>query len=93
MDHMTFMTIFSLLATVGMVLVILWSMSTGDPQGQDKRPGSSHLQYEPRMGMIQEFVQWDSTRVVPQEYAFQPSLEVAYRKALKNVKRPNHPSI
>jgi hypothetical protein len=34
MDHMTFMTIFSLLATVGMVLVVMWGMSTMDPQGQ-----------------------------------------------------------
>ena len=33
MDHMTFMTIFSSLATVGMVLVIMWGMSTMDPQG------------------------------------------------------------
>jgi hypothetical protein len=96
MDHMTFMTIFSLLATVGMVLVILWGMSTVDPQGQGSfqpaasgtfgtRPGSSHLQYEPRMSMIQEFVPWDSTRAVPQEYAFQPSLEVTYRQALKEL--------
>jgi hypothetical protein len=34
MDHMTYMTIFSSLATVGMVLVIMWGMSTVDPQGQ-----------------------------------------------------------
>ncbi len=34
MDHMTFTTIFSLLATVGMVLLIMWGMSTVDPQGQ-----------------------------------------------------------
>ena len=34
MDHMTFMTIFSSLATVGMVLLIMWGMSTVDPQGQ-----------------------------------------------------------
>jgi hypothetical protein len=31
MDHMTFMTIFSLLATVGMVLVIMWGMSAFQP--------------------------------------------------------------
>jgi hypothetical protein len=29
MDHMTFMTLFSLLATVGMVLVIMWGMASG----------------------------------------------------------------
>jgi hypothetical protein len=29
MDHMTFTTIFSLLATVGMVLVIMWGMASG----------------------------------------------------------------
>ncbi len=34
MDHMTYMTIFSSLATVGMVLLILWGMSNVDPQGQ-----------------------------------------------------------
>jgi hypothetical protein len=34
MDHMTYMTIFSSLATVGMVLVIMWGMSNVDPQGQ-----------------------------------------------------------
>lgn len=34
MDHMTYMTIFSSLATVGMVLLIMWGMSTVDPQGQ-----------------------------------------------------------
>jgi len=34
MDHMTFMTIFSLLATVGMVLLILCGMSNVDPEGQ-----------------------------------------------------------
>lgn len=34
MDHMTFTTIFSLLTTMGMVLVITWGMSTVDPQGQ-----------------------------------------------------------
>ena len=36
--------------------------------------------------MIQGFVPWDSTRDVPQEYAFQPPLaEMAYRHALKEV--------
>ena len=36
--------------------------------------------------MIQGFVQWDSSRAVPQEYAFQPPLaEVAYRQALKEL--------
>ena len=34
MSQMLFMTVFSLLATVGMVLVIMWGMSTVDPQGQ-----------------------------------------------------------
>ncbi len=34
MDHMTFMTIFSLLTTVGMVLLIMWGMSNVDPLGQ-----------------------------------------------------------
>jgi hypothetical protein len=34
MDHMTFTTIFSLLTTVGMVLLIMSGMSTVDPQGQ-----------------------------------------------------------
>lgn len=34
MDHMTFTTIFSLLATVGMGLLIMWGMSNVDPQGQ-----------------------------------------------------------
>jgi hypothetical protein len=34
MDHMTFMTIFSLLTTVGMILVTMWGMNTVDPQGQ-----------------------------------------------------------
>ena len=34
MDHMTLTTIFSLVATVGMVLVITWGMSTVDPLGQ-----------------------------------------------------------
>src|SRR6185436_2679363 len=34
MDHMTFTTIFSLLTTMGMVLLIMWGMSTVDPQGQ-----------------------------------------------------------
>jgi hypothetical protein len=34
MDHMTYMTIFSSLATVGMVLLIMWGMSNVDPQGQ-----------------------------------------------------------
>jgi hypothetical protein len=100
-----------------LVLVIMWGMSTvGDPQGQGsfqssasgtfgERPCVSHPPYEPRTDMIQGFVPWDSTRDVPQEYAFQPPLaEVAYRHALKeslveqarlplkNVKRPNNPS-
>ena len=30
-DHMTFITIFSSLLTVGMVLVIMWGMSKVDP--------------------------------------------------------------
>jgi hypothetical protein len=96
MDHMTFMTIFSSLATVGMVLVIMWGMSTVDPQGQGsfqspasatfgERPGVSHSPYEPRTNMIQGFVPWDSTRDVPQEYAFQPLAEMAYRHALKGL--------
>ena len=34
MDHMTSTTIFSLLTTMGMVLLILWGMSNVDPQGQ-----------------------------------------------------------
>jgi hypothetical protein len=34
MDHMTFTTIFSLLTTMGMVLLIMWGMSNVDPQGQ-----------------------------------------------------------
>jgi hypothetical protein len=34
MSQMLFMTVFSLLATVGMVLVIMWGMSTLAPQGQ-----------------------------------------------------------
>lgn len=34
MDHMTFTTIFSLLTTVGMVLLIMSGMSIVDPQGQ-----------------------------------------------------------
>jgi hypothetical protein len=34
MDHMTFTTIFSLLTTAGMVLAIMWGMSTLAPQGQ-----------------------------------------------------------
>jgi hypothetical protein len=39
-----------------------------------------------RTDMIQGFVPWDSTRDVPQEYAFQPPLaEVAYRHALKEL--------
>ena len=36
--------------------------------------------------MIQGFVPWDSSRDVPQEYAFQPPLtEVAYRQALEEL--------
>ena len=34
MDHMTFTTTFSLLTTMGMVLLVMWSMSNVDPQGQ-----------------------------------------------------------
>lgn len=34
MGHMTLTTMFSLLTTVGMVLLIMWGMSTVDPQGQ-----------------------------------------------------------
>ncbi len=41
MDHMTLMTIFSLLTTVGMVLVIMWGMSTLDPQGQGSLQSSA----------------------------------------------------
>ena len=96
MDHMTFTTIFSLLTTVGMVLAIMWGMSTVDPQGREsfqssasgtfgEQPCVSHPPYEPRTDMIQGFVQWGSSRDVPQEYAFQPSLEVAYRQALKEL--------
>ena len=97
MDHMTFMTIFSSLATVGMVLVIIWGMSTVDPHGQGSFQSSasgtfgerlcvSHSQSEPRTNMIQGFVQWGTSRDVPQKYAFQPSLaEVAYRQALKGL--------
>ena len=97
MSQMLFMTIFSLLTTVGMVLAIMSGMSTVDPQGQGsfqssasgtcgERPGSSHPQYEPRTDMIQGFVPWDSSRAVPQNYAFQPSwAEVAYRQALKEL--------
>ena len=97
MSQMLFMTIFSLLATVGMVLVIIWGMSTVDPHGQGSFQSSasgtfgerlcvSHSQSEPRTDMIQGFVQWGSSRDVPQKYAFQPSLaEVAYRQALKGL--------
>ena len=97
MDHMTFTTIFSLVATVGMVLVITWGMSTVDPQGQGcfqtsasgrfgARPCLSHPPYELRTDRIQGFVPWDSTRDVPQEYAFQPPLaERAYRHALREL--------
>jgi hypothetical protein len=44
MDHMTFMTIFSLPATVGMVLVIMWGMSRG-PTGPSVLPivGKRHI--------------------------------------------------
>lgn len=34
MDHMTFTTIFSLLTTMGMVLLIMWGMSNVARQGQ-----------------------------------------------------------
>ena len=34
MDHITFTTIFSLLTTVGMALLMMWGMSNVDPQGQ-----------------------------------------------------------
>ena len=34
MSQTIWMTIFSLLATAGMVLVIMWGMSTVDPQGK-----------------------------------------------------------
>lgn len=37
MSHMIFMTGFSLLMTVGMVLVIMWGMSTADPHGKGYR--------------------------------------------------------
>jgi hypothetical protein len=85
MDHMTFMTIFSLLATVGMVLVTTWGMSTVDPQGQGsfqssasgtfgERPCVSNPPYKPRTDMIHGFVPRDSTWDVLQEYAFQPPL-------------------
>ena len=97
MSQMLFMTIFSLLATVGMVLVIIWGMSTVDPQSQGsfqssasgtfgERPCVSRPQYDPRTDMVQGFVQWGSSRDVPQKYTFQPSLaEVAYRQALKGL--------
>ena len=55
MDHMTFMTIFSLLATVGMVLVITWGMSTVDPHGQgwEKRVAEYQTQDPVREGGTQ----------------------------------------
>ena len=85
MDHVTFMTIFSLLATVGMVLVIMWGMSSASGTFGE-RTGSSHPPYELRTDMIQGFVPWDSSRAVPQEYAFQlPLTEVAYRQALEEL--------
>ena len=34
MDHMTFTTIFSLLTTMGMVLLLMWGMSIVGPQRQ-----------------------------------------------------------
>jgi len=34
MGHMTVTTIFSMLATVGMVLMLMWGMSIVGPQGQ-----------------------------------------------------------
>jgi hypothetical protein len=40
MDHMTFTTIFSLLTTVAMVLLIMWGMSNVDPQ--DQREAARH---------------------------------------------------
>jgi hypothetical protein len=39
MDHMTFMTIFSLLATAGMVLLIMWGM-TWTHRANVKRPNN-----------------------------------------------------
>jgi hypothetical protein len=97
MDHTVFLAICFPLVIVGMILVIMWGMSLVGPQGQGsflssasgtfgERPGVSHPPYEPRTDMIQGFVPWDSTRDVPQEYAFQPPLaEVAYRHALKEL--------
>lgn len=38
MDHMTFTTIFSLLTTMGMVLLVMWGMSNVDPNV--KRPNN-----------------------------------------------------
>ena len=55
MDHMTFMTIFSLVATVGMVLVITWGMSNVDPHGQgwEKRVKEYQTQGSVREGGTQ----------------------------------------
>ena len=55
MDHMTFTTIFSLVATVGMVLVITWGMSTVDPHGQgwEKRVAEYQTQGSVREGGTQ----------------------------------------
>jgi len=92
MSQMLFMTIFSLLATVGMVLVIMWGMSTLAPQGQGsfqssasgtfgERPCVSHPQDDPRTDMKISAMEGH-----PQAYAFQPSFaEVAYRQALKEL--------
>jgi hypothetical protein len=97
MDHTVFLAIYFPVVIVGMILVIMWGMSIVGPQGQGsfqssasgtfgERPCVSHPPYEPRTDMIQGFVPWDSTRDVPQEYAFQPPLaEVAYRHALKEL--------
>lgn len=97
MDHTVFLAICFPLVIAGMILVIMWGMSIVGPQRQGsfqssangtfgERPCVSPPPYEPRTDMIQGFVPWDSTRDVPQEYAFQPPLaEVAYRHALKEL--------
>ena len=70
MSQMLFMTIFSLLATVGMVLVIMWGMSTLAPQGQGSFQSSASGIVGERLGV----------------YAFEPSsAEMAYRQALKEL--------
>jgi hypothetical protein len=96
MDHTVFLAICFPLVIVGMILVIMWGMSIVGPQGQgsSNRRLAAHsvndlvyrIRRMNRTDMIQGFVPWDSTRDVPQEYAFQPPLaEVAYRHALKEL--------